>query len=193
VDVRVRGTNASTRTDAQGNYTLAGLPAGTQMLLVRHVGYAIVETSVDLREGMTTTSNVRLRRIVSLDSMRVVATRDRYPEFARNKRFNVFGRYLGPDEIQRQRVAFVSDIIEKLPGFRVVGTGHQAKVVDAHGVNSFMMSCPVNVVIDGGAEYFEINDLPVSEIGAIEAYPAGPFGPQEFHSGCGLIQLWTKR
>jgi hypothetical protein len=77
-DVRVGRTAASTRTDAKGSFSLAALPAGTQMLLVRHLGFAIVETSVELRKGMTTTSTVRLQRvIVNLDSMRVVATRMR--------------------------------------------------------------------------------------------------------------------
>jgi hypothetical protein len=46
---------------------------GTQMLEVRRVGYAIAERPVELRADTAITADVRLQRVVSLDSMRVVA------------------------------------------------------------------------------------------------------------------------
>jgi hypothetical protein len=193
-DVRVRGTVASTRTDAQGSYSLAALPAGTQMLVVRHVGYAIAETSVELRAGVTTTNDVRLERIiVNLDSVRVVATRTRYPDFALHQKFNIIGRLLGPEELQRLHVTSTSEIIARMPAFRIVGEGPRAKVLDARGQGS-LYQCAANIVVDG-AEGFDINDVPPHEIGAIEAYPAGPpLFPQEYRAGCGgLIIIWTKR
>jgi hypothetical protein len=189
-DVRVRGTAASTRTDAHGSYSLAALPAGTQMLLVRHLGFAIVETSVELRAGMTTTSTVRLQRVVvNLDSVRVVATRVRYPDFAEHQKFNIFGRFLGPGEIDMQHASNTSDIIGKIPFFHIVGEGPKAKVVSARGP-----ACTANIVVDG-TRYFEINDVPPIEIGAIEAYPAqAPSYPIEYGaSPCGLVIIWTKR
>jgi hypothetical protein len=192
-DVRVGGTAASTRTDAKGSFSLAALPAGTQMLVVRHLGFAIVETPVELREGRTTTSTVRLTRIiVNLDSMRVVATRVRYPTFAEHQKFNIFGRLLGPGQISMQHVIYASDMIAKIPGFRVVGEGAAAKVFDARG-QVFNTPCPASIVVDG-TPYFEINDVPPGEIGAIEAYPAAPIYPMEYGvGGCGLIIIWTKR
>ncbi|MDB4891892.1 MAG: TonB-dependent receptor plug [Gemmatimonadetes bacterium] len=189
-DVRVRGTAASTRTDARGGFSLAALPAGTQMLLVRHLGFAIVETSVELRAGMKSTSTVRLQRVVvNLDSMRVVATRVRYPDFAMHQKSNIFGRYLGTEEIDMQHANTTSDIIAKIPFFHIVGTGPKAKVVSARGP-----ACTANIVVDG-ARYFEINDVPAVEIGAIEAYPAlAPSYPIEYGANpCGLVIIWTKR
>jgi hypothetical protein len=193
-EVRVAGTSASARTDAQGSYALAGLPSGTQMLLARRVGYAVSESYVDLRAGMTTTGNVRLKRVVSLDSVKVVAISNRYPEFARNRRYALFGRFLGPDEVRKQRVSFTSDIIEKLPGFRVIGNGHSAQVVSGRGPTSIYGECPMRLVqngvpIDGGS----INDIPAIEVGAIEAYRPGDFGPPEYDRGCGAIVIWTTR
>jgi hypothetical protein len=193
-EVRVVGTNASGRTDAEGAYSLAALPAGTQMLVVRRVGYAVAESYVDLRDTVEARRDVRLKRVVSLDSMRVVAIRERYPEFARNRQYGLFGRFLGPDQIRMQRVNFASEILEKLPGFRVVGVGHQAQVVNARGVESLYGECPMRIVqngvpIDGGS----INDIPVIEIGAIEAYRRGDFGPPEYDRGCGAIVIWSKR
>jgi hypothetical protein len=194
-DVRVGGTAASARTDAQGRYTLAALPAGTQMLVVRHLGFAILETPVELREGVTTSMTVRLTRIiVNLDSMRVIATRVRYPEFTQHQKFNIFGRLLEPGAREMQNVNFASDIIAKIPGFRIVGTGSAAKVVDARGV-PFTNPCAAGVVVDG-APYFEINDVAPSEIGAIEVYHGDPpLYPMEYGgASCGgLIIIWTKR
>jgi len=192
-EVRVASTIASALTDARGSYSLAGLPSGTQMLVTRRIGYAVSETYVDLREGVTTTSNVQLKRVVSLDSMRVVAIRERYPEFSRNRKSGLFGQFLGPDQIREQRVSFASDIIEKIPGFRIVGTGYRAQVFDGRGVTSVHGECPMRIVqngvpVDGGS----INDIPVVDIGAIEAYRAGDFGPPEFDRGCGAIVIWSK-
>jgi hypothetical protein len=174
-DVRMGGTAAAARTDAQGRFSMVALPAGTQLLLVRHLGFAI-ETPVELREGSTTTSTVHLQRIlVNLDSVRVVATQVRYPVFAEHQKFNIFGRLLGPGEINLQHANYASDIIAKIPGFRVVGTGSSAKVYDARG-QVFNNPCATSVVVDG-APYFEINDVPPIDIGAIEAYPATPIIP----------------
>lgn len=193
-DVRVVGTAAAGRTDAQGKYALTGLPAGTQMLIVRHIGYAVTEMYVDLRDGATTTREVRLKRVVSLDSVITVAVRSRYPQFVQARKSAIFGRFLGPEEIRQQCVSFASDIIEKIPGFRVVGVGYQAKVVSARGVSSVNGECPLRIVqngmpIDGAS----INDIPVADIGAIEAYREGDFGPPEYDRGCGAIVIWTKR
>ena len=193
-DVRVGGTAASARTDARGTFSLSALPAGTQMLLARHLGFAIAETPVELREGIRTMVTVRLKRvIVNLDSVRIVATRVRYPDFFQHQKFNLFGRLLGPGEIQMEHVSFTSDIIAKIPGFRVEGTGGSAKVYDARG-QVFDNPCPAKIVVDG-APYFEINDVTPADVGAIEAYPAAPIFPMEYGVGdrCGMIIIWTKR
>jgi hypothetical protein len=194
-EVRVLGTRASERTDAQGSFSLDGLPAGTQELEVRHVGYAVASLPVELRGGTTTTRDVRLVRVVvSLDSVRVVATRTRYPDFAEHQKTFSLGRFLGPEEIERQRVTRTADIIEKIPGFRIVQRGNKADVMsDRGGV------CRVNVVIDGvilksdDRDAVTVNDVHPSDIGAIEAYREGDQGPAQYDRGCGAIVIWTKR
>jgi len=71
--------------------------------------------------------------------------------------------------------------------------GSQAKVVDARGQVS-AKPCAAKIVVDGAGMYFEINDVPPVEIGAIEAYPAAPIYPMEYGGApCGLIIIWTKR
>ncbi len=187
-EVRVWGTVAVGRTDESGRYSLSALPAGTQMLEVRQIGYAVGERSVELRDGATATGDVQLSRIVTLDSMRVVAMRTRYPDFERHRKESPFGIYLGPVDIARQHVALTSDIVQKLPGFLVVGHGFNTVVTSGSTSN-----CRTNVVINGMENQY-INDVHPADIGAIEAYAAGRTIPLDVISGgCGAILIWTKR
>jgi hypothetical protein len=196
-EVRVRGTRAVARTDSAGTFRLRGLPAGTQQLEVRRVGYVVAELPVELRSGTATTSIVRLQRItVNLDSVFIVATRPKYPDFYVHKSAG-WGRFLGPEEIAKQRVARTSDIIEKIPGFVVLQQGYRAVVVGALGG---AMSCPATIVIDGVRVPFEfgasIDEWHPTQIGAIEAYPAHMafMAPPEFgNNPCGVVAIWTAR
>src|SRR6185369_15687854 len=97
-EVRVRGTAAEGRTDDRGAFTLGGLPSGTQQLEVRRIGYAAAEVPIALHSGTTTTRDVVLRRIVSLDSMVIVASRPKYPDFFAHQSMGQ-GHFLGPEVI----------------------------------------------------------------------------------------------
>lgn len=189
-EVTVRGTVARTRTDSIGRYALAALPAGTQMLEVRRVGYAVAERPVELRADTAVTADVRLQRVVNLDSIRVVAISARYTEFEEHRKHNLFGRFLGEKEMEWQRrMPYASDIVEKFPMFRVYGEGPKAVVID----NTFYPPCKVNVVVDG-MEHQGINDTPSMIIGAMELYRAGTAMPAEIiDNRCGAIVIWTKR
>jgi hypothetical protein len=192
-EVRVWGTRAVGLTDASGRYSLSALPAGTQMLEVRRLGYAVGERSVELRDGATATSDVQLHRIVSLDSVRVVAMRTRYPEFERYREKAPFATFfLGPEEVARQNVGLTSNIVEQIPGFRVLGYGYDALVTTTTGVSSNRV-CRTNIVIDG-MERRLINDVHPSDIGVMAAYRGGTVTPVELiDSSCGAIVIWTKR
>ena len=122
-EVRVQGTRAETRTDVQGAYTLSGLPAGTQQLQVRRVGFAEVEVPIDLRRGTTTVHDVVLKRIVNLDSVLVVASRPKYPDFYVHQSMAAgFGIFLGPEAIAKEHVVRTGDILEKRPASRSSST-----------------------------------------------------------------------
>jgi hypothetical protein len=199
-EVRVRGTRGTTRTDRTGRYSLSGLPAGTQELDVRHVGFAVAEMLVELRSGTTTTRDVRLQRVVSLDSMRVTATRARYPEFTEHQKLAITGYFLGPREIEQQRVSRTADIIEKIPGFRVQQRGYKWEVLGGRGTSYSSGSCRANIIIDGVIimsdrvdASISIDDVNPADIGAIEAYREGEPAPQGYDRGCGAIAIWTKR
>ena len=195
--VRVRGAPNVGETDAQGSYTLSGLPAGTHELEVRRIGYGAAVEWVELRSGATITRDVRMERVVNLDSVRVVATRTRYREFSEHQKFAVNGRFLGPEQIQRWRAWRTSDIIRSLGGFVVENRGDRTWVLSARGASA--RPCVVNVVIDGASVWGDdpdavsVDDVRPTDIGAMELYSQGGMAPPEYDHGCGAIAIWTKR
>jgi hypothetical protein len=192
-ELRVLGTSATGRTDSTGQFSLGNLPAGTQLLEVRHIGYAAVEKAFELRSDATTSGDVQLQRVVNLDSMRVVAVRSRYSEFNDHRRHTTFGVFLDPETMSRQHDPWMSDVILKVPGFTIAGEGPSAKVISSRGVGSNFCSS-ANIVIDGMPNQ-SINDVNPFMVGSVEAYREGEPTPPEYfdHKGCGMIVIWTKR
>jgi outer membrane receptor for ferrienterochelin and colicin len=148
--------------------------------------------------GRDVPAAVQLRRIVSLDSVLVVARRSRYREFERNRR-NGFGRFLTEDEIEKRHPFQTTDLLRTVSGFRISGSGPDAKVYSSRSHGSLSGGgCQTNVVIDGMQHQEQdsaggINWMPPSDIGAIEAYPGPAGAPVQYDSACGVIVIWTKR
>lgn len=189
--VRVRDAAGVTRTDSLGRFSLSGQPAGSQLLETRRVGYLLSETPVELRSGRTVAVTVTLARIVNLDSIRIVAQRSRYREFEQRRKFG-FGRYLDQAAIEKQHPFETSDLFRMMPGFRVEGSGIDARVVSTRGAISLTGRCTPNIVIDG-IQHQDINLISPDAIGAIEAYPGPAGAPMQYDSACGVVVIWTKR
>jgi hypothetical protein len=191
-EVRVLGTRTITRSDATGRYSLGELPAGTQILEVRRVGYGVVETPVELRSSATVTGDVRLQKIVNLDSVRVVAIGTRYREFSDHRARSMYGVFIDPETMANERAVSMSDIIRKIPGFIIQGEGPFARVLSARSPT--MHPCQANVIVNGIPNQ-PINDYPPVMIGAVEAYREGEITPNDYFGlrGCATIAIWTKR
>jgi len=189
--VRVVGARGTTLSDDRGRFELRDLPAGTQVLEVRRIGYLLAQQPVELRAGRPVLQDVRLQRIVTLDSLRVLAQRSRYPEFERRRRMNGFGTFFTADEVAQRASFETSDLFRMIPGFRVSGYGLDAQVTSSRGVMSITGACSPNIVIDGMPNQ-EINLIHPSNIGAMEIYRAGQPGPVQYDQGCGVIVIWSK-
>jgi len=190
--LRVHDAAGVARTDSTGRFTLTGLPAGSQLLETRRVGYLLSEVPVELRSGRTVETTVTLTRIVSLDSIRVIARRNRYPEFERARKRSGFGHFIDEAEIEKQHPIETSDLFRMMPGFRVQGYGLDARLISTRGMISLSRGCTPNVVI-GGIQHQEINLLNPADIGAIEAYPGPAGAPMQYDSACGVVLIWMKR
>ena len=193
VEVRVLSTAAVSRTNDRGEYLLTGLPSGTQEVEVRQLGYAVIRRPIELRSSRRMRHDVRLDRVVSLDSIGVTARRSsRYAEFETRRRESIDGKFLTEADIVRVKPKFTSDMVYLTPSFRVLGQGPDAKVISARG--GLQGNCETLIVIDD-IEAATINEVAPPEIAAMELYPATAGAPFKHKSkyGCGTIMIWTKR
>jgi hypothetical protein len=190
---RVLGAAGESRSNRQGEFGLSALPAGTQVLEVRRVGYLAAHAQVELRSGRAVTTDVALRRIVTLDSIRVLAQRPRYRQNTEQLiRRGGAGTYMSEQQIARFPASESSQLFARM-GLRVVGTGLDAKVYVQRGLSSIMLGpCPMNVVIDG-FPHQDVNLVRPEEIGHIEVYKGPSSAPIEYESACGVVVIWTKR
>jgi hypothetical protein len=192
VEIRVVNARPSTRTDQFGRYTLNGLPAGTQLLAVRRIGYLIGDVGVELRPNRTIRQDVLLRRVVSLDSIRVVASRSRWADFEWRRKNNPTGRFLTANELTKHHATELAPVIQRAGGFTIVGFGTNAQVFSTAARASRPNCKEANVVIDG-IDQATINMVPPHDIAALEIYPEAAGAPGQYRAECGLIMIWTKR
>jgi hypothetical protein len=193
-EVHVRDARSTALTDSAGRYSLDGLPAGTQLLVVRKLGYPIAETTVDLRPDRTVSRDVLLRRSVVLDTMQAVGQRTKYPEFERNRRSNSFGQFLTQEQIKKLHAIETADLFINIFGFTALGRGSQARVVSNKALREHGECQEANVVIDN-AEWQSINHVDPSRIAGLEAYADEAFVPARFQgrAQCGVIIIWLRK
>jgi hypothetical protein len=189
--VRLADAAGAVRTDSSGRFTLTNLPPGTQSLEVRRLGIGVSQLPVDLRNGQGISLTIGLARIVVLDSVRVIAERVGYGDFEVRARKGL-GRFMRETEIKASGVADIASLARMIPGFRVQGTGVDARVYSTRRMDYLGGNCAANVVIDGN-QNLEPGLVNPVEVAALEFYATSMGAPGSFKSDCGLILIWTKR
>lgn len=189
----------STRTNDEGEWTLAGAPLGTRILEVRAIGHYPERRAVDVVAGaapmVITLSTMR----EVLDTVRVTASRLYDPDgggFAQRRRSGA-GRYLTPEDIARRRPIVTSDLFRMLPGLRVERGPMGETRVEMRGM--FANRCSPAVYVDGhhmvGWSADDIDSwVPPDEIAGVEVYSSAVSAPPQFRPGlstCGSIVIWT--
>lgn len=195
------GVTGSTRED--GTFTLVGLPAGSQSLEARYVGYAPRRITVDLVSHATRSVTVTLdKRADVLGQVTVYGKPSRraddFTGFLQRSKSG-FGHFLTRADIEKRHPFQFTDLFRMIPGFRVVpDTGFGYRIISSRG-GDIHGECQPTLYIDG----MKINDasdidgfvLP-DDVAGIEAY-AGAAGAPAWASGlsgsCGSILVWTGR
>ena len=184
--------------DSAGRFSIANLSAGTMSVLVRRLGYTPKRVSLTLVEGRVDSMSVVLVAIpFELAGITTEAvTFGRMADFNRH-RMNGQGIYLDRAELEKRRTPRLSDVLRRLPGVRVV-TDRSGRTLLRMGRSSAGRDCPPEFWIDGvRAHMLGVDDVPVSDIEALEVY-RGPSGlPPEFNSRftnaqCGAVIIWTR-
>lgn len=198
VAARIRAARMSATSDSAGRFTLEGLPAGRVTVSVRRLGYEPADLVLDLIAGRRDSLFVTMVALpLTLPGM--TSTADSFlqlhlADFFRHRQ-NGIGRYYERSQITAMRVGQLSDVMRRLPGVRVTP--------DRNGRYSIRMgrstrNCQPDFWIDNvRAHMFNVDDVPVTDIEALEVYN-GPSGlPPEYNNrfgnpACGAIVIWTR-
>ncbi|MGH7720795.1 MAG: carboxypeptidase-like regulatory domain-containing protein [Gemmatimonadaceae bacterium] len=194
-------------TGENGQFTLRDLPAGTQTLDVRLLGYSPARRTVALRSGDTTRVEVGLERVVVLREVRVDANlgigRDRL-EFEQRRRMG-FGHFLGDSALQRMHST--KTMLYEIPGLRVQSTGAFLFVPLVQRPAGW---CEPALYIDKfPAAFEELASYPPEELVGLEVYTRPSTAPPGYslrpvagasgrgvsgsHEDCGVILVWTRQ
>jgi hypothetical protein len=196
--VSVAGLETFAMTNERGEFTLSGLPAGSQTVLIRKLGYEPAEFGVNLSPSRPVEIGVDLPEFVPVLSTVVVRAQmdvalDRV---GYNRRRQVgMGRFMGLEEIERRNAMRVVDLLAEFPMLNAVSMGGTSRVITGRqrgmGTNcvTFYVDGAVWMGEDSPADYMH-----PQEIGAVEAYSAAST-PAEFSrtmQSCETVVIWTK-
>jgi Carboxypeptidase regulatory-like domain/TonB-dependent Receptor Plug Domain len=197
--VGLQGTSAATLTRGNGDFSLDSLPAGTQTLEVRQLGFAPQEMAVELSTAQPQNVTVKMSDYVPvLQTMRVSAQRERGLQdvgFSDRKRTSS-GHFIDGDEIEKRKTSQFSDLLRTAPGLKVVPGGNGQNVIqssrDAMGgcVQFYVDGAPWQQQYPGDLDSFVRTD----EVGGIEIYNPSTV-PAQFQQGgqssCVTVVIWT--
>jgi hypothetical protein len=197
----LHGGGAVAVADREGTFRISNLPAGTQTLDVRAIGFTAARRTVDLASNASTSATWELdRRAPLLPTVKVLggSRLDRNGFTARARQAH--GSFLTESRIANMGGATAMDIIQRAPGlmpsYRSGGNGRMIKVVTMR--SSGGKRCVPTLFVDGGLwmegwEQFG-NFLMKADLQAVEVYSSTIMLPPQFdrHNGCGSVVIWTR-
>lgn len=184
--------------DSSGRFHFFNLAPGSTSIFVRRLGFTPQRIAFTLVEGRADSIHLILTTLpFELAGINTEApTFGRMADFERH-RVNGQGIYLDRAELEKRRTPRLSDVLRRVPGVRIV-TDRAGRTLLRMGRSSMGRDCPPEFWIDGvRAQFLGVDDVPVSDIEALEVY-RGPSGlPPEFNSRftnaqCGAIIIWTR-
>lgn len=196
----VWGSGVTGSTDGGGTFLLTGLPAGTQSLEIRYVGYSPKRVTVNLASGVTRSVAVTLdERADVLGEVTVYGKPSR-----RRKDLTGFlerhergmGYFITRDDIQSRHPFQFTDLMRTVPGLRVVPSSYlDYSIISSHGT-SMGGACKPQIYVDGtrliDGEQLNAMIQP-SDIAGVEIYNSSESPPQYSSGLCGSILIWTGR
>jgi hypothetical protein len=129
VEVTLPDLGKGTATNEQGAFVLRDVPAGSQRVLLRHVGYGPVESQLTFVGGETIQRHIAMTRSTTLDSVIVTekSVDHALDDFEVNRKLGL-GHFLTRAELAKQEGRSTGSVLSALPGVRVYTAGPYAWV-----------------------------------------------------------------
>jgi hypothetical protein len=219
--VGLLGFPIAVRTGSEGQFALARVPAGTQTVDVRAVGFAPQHVTVDLKTAERRTLEVTLgdAKAQELAPVNIVGRGTKLDNTGfEMRRQTGIGRYVTEEEIKARGVFETTQALWNVLGTRVVwngyqnvvyltrpvGTGRSAPAASGGGVGGYNNLCAPAYWVDGfamavphpGDDAADPNEfVRPSEIRGIEVYVDPSAVPPQYRRPdveCGVVLIWTK-
>lgn len=192
-DARVLMAEApEVRSDRIGRFLLRNVPVGTRQVEILAIGFMPVITTVDVTAGDTVLLAHTLRRVTTLDAMRVVSARERrFVDGYDERRKMGFGQAKDSTQLWGTMMATLTDFASTKVQRDQYG---KTLLYFRQGIGY----CAATVWVDG-IEQRDQEELSFSnpeDLAAVEVFPNVYSVPMRFRSNrgvCGAIALWTKR
>jgi hypothetical protein len=194
------------RTDSGGRFVVRGVPTGTRQVEALALGMAPSWTTVDVQPGDTVQLTLQLKRITTLDVVRVTASarQRRIVEGIEQRKHAGFGQFL--DSTSIGAMGTLTAVFSGMPSVEVVRGRFASQFTLTLPGLSTRRRCVANLYIDGirqpgfrgdpQSAYDMLASLHTDEIAAVEVYVRSFNTPPEFSAlgdPCGAVVVWTKR
>ncbi len=147
-EVTLPDLGKGTATNEQGAFVLRDIPAGSQRMVVRHVGYGPVEAQLTFVDGQTIQRHIMMVRSTTLDSVVVTekSTDHALDDFEVNRKLGL-GHFLTRAELAPQEGRSTGAVLTSIPGIKVFAMGPYAWVGSARH-NGMSLSGTAGVGLD---------------------------------------------
>jgi len=185
------------RTNAEGRWTLAGVPMRSAQLQVRALRYLPMLIDLDPVDGKIEVAEIRLEnapQVMETVNVRGIATSTTAAGFEERKRSYGFGTFLDESTLRQQAVVTAEYVASRTPRARA-GNGELALEQAGSGFAA-LTTCKPRWFVDG----VDFGKPPADEERSlllravrIEIYRAS-LAPPQFNDfdGCGVVVIWTR-
>lgn len=198
-EIGIGNSNVLAVSDGDGAFRIPGVPGGTHVLWVRHLGYGERSDSISLPPRALLDVTIALgTEAIELDELVVVV---RSPVLARRGFYarqaqGYGGHFLDRADVERRKPSSVTDLFKDVRGLRVVYGGIYGGRIFVNQRATFAddgrPGCEPQLWLDGIRSTMNSYDLMrAEEIEGVEIY-AGGRAPGKFIDICGTIVIWTR-
>ncbi|MBL0169177.1 MAG: carboxypeptidase regulatory-like domain-containing protein [Gemmatimonadaceae bacterium] len=114
-EVTITDIGRTVLTNRRGGFRVSDIPLGAHVVSVKRVGYAPMMTTIDFAVNRAVDQRVLLTRATTLATFTVGA--DGIPAAFEERRKAGIGRYLGREELDKQRGRRLGDVLTQVSGF----------------------------------------------------------------------------